>query len=98
MPKHDALWVAKRVASRLRISVEEYLGRIANQEKWCGRCKCFHSRTVFGSDACRADGLARYCLASARVKVKKDCRKPIRDGDKAKRQARDRIHALVQTG
>ena len=73
--------------------------------KWCTACKTRHSRSDFGVDPTRGDGLAARCLASRRVKDHKpQVGRPgrrgwqvaTRNGDK--RQARRRINYLVEQG
>lgn len=73
--------------------------------KWCTRCKASHQLSAFGKDITRYDGLSAVCLASRRVKLRKERssslgrRKwltPTRDGDK--QQARRRVNYLVEQG
>lgn len=97
--------IEKTAAAKVGVSVEEYRRRLSVGEKWCTRCRSFHPRTAFGRDILRSDGLAAHCLASRRVRVRKDIRgiarrrgwlKPTRDGDKG--QARARVNYLVSRG
>lgn len=71
--------------------------------KACWRCKATHARSEFGIDRSRADGLSSSCLASRRVKTRKDMRGiarrvgwlvDARAGDKM--QARFRVNYLVR--
>lgn len=60
----SALGVLKTAARRLDLSLEAYLARVDAGEKWCGGCREWHSRSAFGVDAARSDGLMARCLDS----------------------------------
>lgn len=97
----------KVAAKRVGVSTNEYARRRGLGERWCFGCKAWHEITAFGSDASRADGVARSCRAARRLSHKrsyipKPCLRhgPLpaaaRDGDV--KQARRRVNVLVRTG
>jgi hypothetical protein len=43
------------------MTLDAYLARLVH-EKWCIACKGWHSRSAFGKDASRTDGLDARCL------------------------------------
>ena len=108
--KENTYWREKATATRLGISLDEYLKRIALDQKWCSECKAWHPRSAFGVDNSRHDHLASGCLLSKQARnrrryipVPAEARKQMgppafspRDGDK--RQARQRINVQVRTG
>jgi 5-methylcytosine-specific restriction endonuclease McrA len=55
------LWRAKAAAKRIGVTIDIYIAHLFIGEKWCCRCRAWHSRGVFGSDASRYDGLAASC-------------------------------------
>ena len=99
---------AKARASSLGISVEAYQSRVSSGEKWCTRCKDWHSRSAFGSDSSRLDGLTASCR-EAKAALQRSTYVPTggagrprgwlvpsRPGDK--KQARRRVNYLVEQG
>lgn len=103
-----ALGARRRAATILGVSLHEYERHEAAGEKWCTRCKAWHSRVDFAVDASRWDGLSASCrrgravLRKAMYQPRPRRSKlgvffvPARDGDK--RQARARTNHAVQTG
>jgi 5-methylcytosine-specific restriction endonuclease McrA len=57
----------KGVATRLGLTVSEYLDRLARGEKRCTTCRAWHPVSAFGLDRSRTDGLDARCLVSKRV-------------------------------
>lgn len=55
------LWRAKIAAKRIGVTLETYIARLSIGEKWCSRCRSWHSRYIFQRDASRYDGLAASC-------------------------------------
>ena len=53
--KSIANWHEKTAAARIGVTTEEYLSRIALGEKWCTRCKAWHSRQIFHIDRSRPE-------------------------------------------
>ncbi len=102
-----SLGAAKIVAVKLGMSLDDYLRR-NESEKWCVGCKNWHSRSAFGADASRSDGLASQCLdwrkrhyTTTHVRKARQSRAglflvPTRDGDK--KQARARVNHAVDVG
>lgn len=102
-----AIGAAKIRAARLGMTLEDFQRRNI-VEKWCTNCKAWHSRSTFGADASRPDGLASSCLPSRsesrrRRRIPRPRRSragihnvPARDGDK--KQARHRVNHAVDTG
>lgn len=58
----SATGALKTAAARTR--TPDYASRVARGEKWCIRCRAWHSRDAFGSDRHRTDGLATACRES----------------------------------
>lgn len=57
----ETWWHEKTAAKRIGVPVDEYVARLSINEKWCTRCKAWHSRFIFLKDASRGDGLAASC-------------------------------------
>ena len=55
------LGVTKIAAKRIGVSLDVYLAHLAIGEKWCTRCKDWHSRDIFTKDITRSDGLDASC-------------------------------------
>lgn len=55
------LGAAKIAAGRLRMSVADYLARVAGGEKHCWRCGSWKPLAAFGLDRSRGDGRAAKC-------------------------------------
>ncbi len=51
----------KIAAKRLGLSLDDYLNRIKGGQKWCTRCREWHSVGDFISDPSRADGINPNC-------------------------------------
>ena len=100
--------VLHATAKRLGITVAEWLQKRDIGQKWCCRCKAWHSKTAFGQDSSKYDGLHGACRASRsqfdksvyiRVASKKPAgsqQSPARPGDK--KQARRKVNLEVRTG
>lgn len=56
----------KSAATRVGLTREQYVERLAAGDKWCTACKAWHPRAAFAPDASRGDGLAARCAASRR--------------------------------
>lgn len=54
----------KTSAKRVGVTLEEYDARLAAGEKWCGKCRAWHSASAFSIDRSRGDGLAATCRDS----------------------------------
>jgi hypothetical protein len=102
-----AIGAAKIRAAHLGMALADFQRRnIA--EKWCTGCKAWHSRSIFGADASRPDGLASSCQPSRSESVRRRriprprrsqagvYKVSARDGDK--KQARRRVNHAVDTG
>jgi len=79
----DATWHEKTAAKRLGISPGDYIAHLALGEKWCTRCKIWHSRQIFPIDRSRGDGLAASCRGykpSQRLKSPAERRETARIG------------------
>ena len=100
----------KGAAKRRGMSVEDYIDKLEEGEKWCTGCKAWHQYTEFKEDVTRSDGLSTVCASfnNARnrakyVPVPDEARKPYgpprhtpRDGDKL--QARHLVNIEVKRG
>lgn len=60
----SASGVRKQAAKRIGVSLAEYDARLIAGQKWCGRCRRWHARRLFGADSSRSDGLATTCRVS----------------------------------
>ena len=104
---HD-LGVLKRCAALAGISIEEYGRLVSLGNKWCWRCREWHSMDTFTKDVSRSDGLSSACRKSQsewrrrnytpRPRQQQRGRRFVapRDGDKE--QARGRVNHLVRIG
>lgn len=98
------LGIEKIAAKKTGLSLEDYHSRITNNEKWCTRCRCWHSVAEFGIDLNRTDGRSAQCRRSKRViqralnfgRGRRGWLTETRDGDKL--QARRRVNYLVEQG
>jgi hypothetical protein len=101
------LGALKRLASRAGVTLDVFATRCSAGEKWCWRCKEWHSRGAFGADSSRYDGLDPACLASRNTSARdryvprgpagrRGWLAATRDGDK--KQARRRVNYLVEQG
>lgn len=93
----------RSAATRVGLSTEAYLARIADGEKWCTACKAWHALERFGFDATRSGGRAAACLDSTRNRKRKPYTRRLpsngarvdpRAGDKL--QARRSVNYLVE--
>jgi hypothetical protein len=98
----------KGAATRLGITLQEYLAHLESGEKWCSVCREWHLRERFAADASRNDGLTATC-AKARNGLSRDRYVSTprqskrgeffvdgRDGDK--KQARARVNHRIKIG
>jgi hypothetical protein len=96
-------------AKKAGVTRAEWLRRVDIGLKWCYRCKEWHSRTEFGMDRKRADGIAAACRSARRTfdrllypykpvferKPGGPEQSPARTGDK--KQARQKINLEVRS-
>jgi hypothetical protein len=99
--------VMKIAAKRCGLSLEDYSARLLAGEKWCTRCKAWHTVNLFGADKSRSDGLTAQCLLGRNLHTR-EAYKPrprplpgrhfvaVRDDDR--KQARRRVNFLVESG
>lgn len=96
----------KTAATKIGISVEQYLQSVESGLKWCSSCKTFLSRDFFFDSTTRSDGKVNQCKGCTNIRrrnrykqthPKKKARGlPPRDGDKP--QARYRVRNQVLQG
>ena len=60
------MWHIKVAATRIGISVDQYISRLQQGQKWCTGCKQWHSRSLFATDRSRSDGLKASCDGKAK--------------------------------
>jgi len=58
-------WQLKTAAKRIGIPLEDYFAHLATGEKWCTRCRVWHSQSTFTIDRSRGDGLSASCRGRA---------------------------------
>lgn len=108
----SALGAEKTAAKRAGVSLDEYRRRRASNQKWCIRCRDWHSLDMFKRDASRSDGLDAKCSMSRSTGRPKGWhgepsinprsgrpgpeQQPARDHDKV--QARYRVNKEVSQG
>jgi 5-methylcytosine-specific restriction endonuclease McrA len=68
------------------VTLEVYLAHLAIGEKWCTRCKNWHSRDIFTKDSTRSDGLDASCRGY-KPKTKKT-KEQIREANNATQRRR----------
>jgi len=100
------LGAMKSAAAKIGISLDSYVERIADGEKWCTACSDWHQRGAFTADRTRWDGLAARCSEAAnrhareryvpRPMPRGRFYVPGRDGDR--KQARARVNHRVRLG
>jgi hypothetical protein len=56
------------VAKGVIRSVDEYLSRLIDGERWCSDCQQMHPREMMGRDAYRLGGRAGRCRRKGRTK------------------------------
>ena len=110
--KIDEWWHEKSAATRIGITLDEYLAHRDAGEKWCMRCRAWHKTEAFGVDPGRYDSLVSACRTSRHTGHPRGWherplinpktgrpgaeRLPRRDGDE--KQARSRINHDVDQG
>jgi hypothetical protein len=57
----------KTAASRAEVTIDEYLWRLGNGQRYCYRCQEWHDASEFGPDSRRPGGKATSCLRSIRA-------------------------------
>jgi hypothetical protein len=106
MPQ-TAAGAIKCAAARIGISEAEYRELTARGQKWCGRCRSWHERSVFVADSSRYDGLSATCRESRNTKARQEYdpkprpapgRRYVRARDNDKKQARRRVDHLIAVG
>ncbi len=88
----NATGVLKTAAKRVGLTVHEYQAHIAAGEKWCYRCKAWHSVSAFPLDRSRGDSRKSSCLESWRGRRSPQKRDPTRE------RARAAVKHAVRTG
>ena len=96
-------WTEKRTgarkgaALRLGISLEEYERNLDSGLRWCTACKEWHLSTEFGGDQNRPSGYNARCLASKRVRVRRQ--RLSHPGTRSERQAAvDAVRHAIKRG
>jgi hypothetical protein len=77
---------------RIGVTLEEWLERRANGQKWCTFCKEWHLETDFPADRTRSDGKRAYCRLAANEMAK------TRVVDFQRRKARRAVTSAVRKG
>lgn len=89
-------WTLKRAADRTSTSVEEYIQRLQNGEKWCPRCQVWKIVGSFSKDKSRKDGFDAVCATCRRMPFHAEEKKLLtKDADLYKNDAEMDTHLLA---
>lgn len=61
------LGARKAAAAKLGLSVEAYLNRLADGDRWCADCRSWHPREMMARDGGRPGGRAGRCRYKGRL-------------------------------
>ena len=89
--------VMKVAALRLRLTLADYMDKLAKGLKWCTKCKQWKARDLFGIDNSRGDGLAARCFQCSRIAIRKQ-RKILAPSTQVRQQAADAIRWAIKRG
>ena len=89
-------WTLKRAADRAGTSIEEYIQRLQNGEKWCPRCQVWKIVGSFSKDKSRKDGFDAVCATCRQTPFHSEGKELLtKDADLYKNDAEMDTHLLA---